>query len=93
MPITNIKDLVSSFVDDNKKRNVFNERKVVELWKAEMGDFITSATQKIDISNGILKVKINNAALKFELLNRRSELIKVLNDKIGSEVVGELIIY
>lgn len=93
METTNISDLLSTFIDQNQKRDIFNERKIPVLWKEEMGPFINNATQHVDIRDGILKVKITNAALKFELANSRSEIIKRFNDKVGEKIVKDIIFY
>jgi len=92
MPTTNIGDLISSYLDDHNKHYLYNEEKVLNLWQTEMGDFINKSTKHIDMKSGVLKVKITNAALRFELLNNRSDIIKRLNDKIGSNSIKELII-
>ncbi|MBP5711071.1 MAG: DUF721 domain-containing protein [Bacteroidales bacterium] len=92
MPVTNICDLISSYVDDHSKRSLYNERKVIDLWREEMGDFINKSTKFIDIKSGVLKVKITNAALRFELLNSRTDIMNKLNGKLGTETIKDLII-
>lgn len=92
MPITNICDLISSYIDDHDKRAIYNERKVVDLWRTEMGEFINKSTKQIDIKSGILKVKIANAALRFELLNSRTAIMNKLNGLLGAETIKDLII-
>lgn len=84
-------DLIRNFLRRNEKDQLYHERRAVELWKSEMGSFIADNTKNVEMHKGVLYVKMINASLKFELMGRRSEMIRKLNDKMGVEVVKDIL--
>jgi predicted nucleic acid-binding Zn ribbon protein len=86
-----MKDVIQDFLKKNNKSKIYNERTILEMWNREMGDFIVQNTQSTKIENSILYVKINNAALRFELMGRKTELIRKLNDAAGMSVLQNII--
>jgi len=86
-------DLIHNFLSKNKKETLFNEQKIVELWYKSMGNFIVSNTKSVKIKNGVLYVQIMNASLKFELMGRRTDIIKKLNEEMGIEVVKDILFF
>ena len=88
-----LQDLINSFLDKNRKKELFSEQAILKVWNEEMGDFIVSHTKSLTIKNGVLGVKIMHAALKFELIGQRSQIIKKLNDAVGMEVLKDVIFY
>ncbi len=64
---------------------------MLSLWIEVVEPVVAQNTQCKDIKNGVLTVKVTNAALRFELLARKSEIIRRLNDRLGVEVVKDVI--
>lgn len=83
-----LKDLLETYQLDGKLAEV----KLVEAWKNTLGTMINNHTQKIHVQNGKLFVKLDNAALKNELMYSKSKLIISLNEYVGKEVITEIII-
>ena len=88
-----LQDLVSSFLDTNRKKELFGEQAILKLWNEEMGAFIVSHTKSLTIKNGVLGVKITHAALKFELIAQKSQIIRKLNNAVGIEVLKDIMFY
>jgi hypothetical protein len=86
-------DLIHNFLSKNQKETLFKETKVVELWYNSMGNFIVQNTKSVKIKSGVLYVQIVNASLKFELMGRRTDIIKKLNEEIGIEVVKDILFF
>lgn len=84
-------ELIKSFLNQNKKNILFQERHIIEIWNREMGDFIVQNTQSVSMKQGILLVKLINASLRFELLGMRSSIIEKLNKAVGGKVVKDII--
>ena len=61
------------------------------MWAEVVEPLVAQNTQCKDIKNGVLKVKVTNAALRFELLARKSEIIRQLNDRLGVEVEKDIL--
>lgn len=66
------------------------EKQVVERWPELMGPMVASMTRSVQVENGVLIVKINNAALKSQLFEQRYDLVKKINDTLGAKVIREV---
>lgn len=88
----NISELVNQFVEENHKRQIFDERRAVALWSQVNNELVARATRSINIQNGVLLVRMDNAALRFELSIIRADIIKRLNEELGNNVVKDIVI-
>ena len=88
-----LQDLITVFLDKNRKKGLYSEQAILKVWNEEMGDFILSHTKSITIKNGVLGVKLTHAALRFELIAQKSQIIKKLNDAVGVDVLRDIIFY
>lgn len=86
-----LKDLLQQFIDKSGKQRLYDERRVLSLWTEVVEPVVAQNTQCKDIKNGVLTVKVTNAALRFELLARKSDIIRRLNERLGVEVVKDII--
>lgn len=86
-----LKDLLQQFIDKSGRQRLYDERRVLSLWAEVVEPMVAQNTQCKDIKNAVLTVKVTNAALRFELLARKSEIIRCLNERIGVEVVKDII--
>jgi predicted nucleic acid-binding Zn ribbon protein len=87
-----IGNFIQQFFAKNGKISQFLEQQAVELWPETVGEFIAAQTKKISIKQGVLYVTIPIAALRFELMGSRSQIMNKLNQKLGAEVVKGIII-
>ena len=87
-----IGNFIQQFFAKNGKISLFLEQQAVELWPQIVGEFIAKQTTKISAKQGVLYVTIPNAALRFEVLNSRSQIINKINQAIGGEVIKGIII-
>ena len=86
-----LKDLLRQFINKSGRQRLYDERRVLSLWAEVVEPYIAQNTQCKDIKNGVLIVKVTNAALRFELLACKSEIIHRLNERLGVEVVRDII--
>jgi predicted nucleic acid-binding Zn ribbon protein len=85
-------NFIQHFFAKNGKISLFLEQQAVELWAEAVGEFIAKHTQKITSKQSVLYVTINNAALRFEVLNSRSQIVSKINQALGGEVIKGIII-
>jgi predicted nucleic acid-binding Zn ribbon protein len=85
-------NIIQDFFVKNGKISLFLEQQAVELWSQTVGEFIAQQTTKIVAKQGVLYVNIPNAALKFEVMGRRSQIISKINETLGYEVIKGIII-
>ncbi|MCR5050179.1 MAG: DUF721 domain-containing protein [Paludibacteraceae bacterium] len=65
------------------------EVQVEEAWPKVMGDVVTGLTRSVEVTNGMLIVRVNSAALKAQLFENRFELVRKLNEAVGAPVISD----
>lgn len=70
----------------------FKEREVYAAWPEVVGQMISSRTKSIRISDGKLFVSFTSAVVRNEMMMVKEGLTKALNDKMGAEIVKEIVI-
>jgi len=87
-----IGNVIQDFFAHNGKLSLFLEQQAVEQWRKIVGEFISNQTTKITVKQGVLYVTIPNAALRFEVMGSRSQIISKINEALGGEVIKGIII-
>ena len=87
-----IGNFIKEYFVKKGKISLFLEQQAVDLWAEVVGEFIAKQTTKISVKKGVIYVSIPNAALRFEVLNNRSQIVTKMNEKIGGEVIKGIII-
>lgn len=70
----------------------FKEREVYAVWPEVVGKMISSRTKNLNISDGKLFVSFTSSVVKNEIMMVKEGLIKALNDKIGENLIRDIII-
>ncbi|MCL1850555.1 MAG: DUF721 domain-containing protein [Bacteroidetes bacterium] len=84
--------VIQEFFAKNGKISIFLEQQAVALWPQTVGEFVAQQTTKISAKQGILYVTIPNAALRFEVMSSRSQIVFKINEALGGEVIKGIII-
>lgn len=88
-----ISEVLGEFIQGNKRIQIHHELKLIQdAWKSEMGEMINGYTTRFFIKNGRLEITLTSAPLRAELNMSKPKLISLINDKIGSEIVKEIIL-
>ncbi len=69
------------------------QKRLVDNWDDIVGKAVVRYTGEKFIRNQTLMVKITNPALRADLSMMRSQLVKRLNDSVGSMVITEIKFY
>ena len=67
-----------------------NEYRAVKFWPEVVGEAVAKYCGDVYFKNGTLTVKLKSPALKADLMLRRAELIRALNEKIEAPTVADL---
>jgi predicted nucleic acid-binding Zn ribbon protein len=89
---SSLKDVLDDMIQEMHIGTKMQEMHIRKYWNREMGIYVTKNTKDIYFKEGILYVKVNSAALKQELFMAREKICKSLNEKIGSDLITEVII-
>jgi predicted nucleic acid-binding Zn ribbon protein len=84
---TPIAELIRALAKNYNKLHVFDEAQAINIWKSLMSPEILEQTQKIEMKNGILFVKVNSPSLKNNLRLQSDEFRQKINAELSQEVV------
>ena len=87
-----LSDLIKEFYELHKGSDYLDEQKAIQCWPKAVGPFIASHTIDLSIKNGVLYVRVDSDALRSELSYSKTLLMKNLNERVGKEVVAEIVL-
>ena len=87
-----IGNYIQDYFSQNGKISLFFEKQAIELWAEIVGDFIAKQTSKISAKQGVIYITIPNAAIRFEVMNRRTQIVAKINETIGGEIIKGIIV-
>ncbi len=88
-----IGDILSRVMREEGLETPLLQKRVVDSWDELTGAVGAKYTQEKYIKNQTLFVKIMNPALRQNLSMRKTELIRLLNDKVGAFVISDIRFY
>lgn len=86
-----ISEVIKEYLEDLKLTNKLKEYEAIKLWEELLGKSVASRTKEIKIKDGTLYVKIGSTLVKQELLMIKDSIIQKINDKIGDEIVNNIV--
>lgn len=66
------------------------QKRLVDSWATVMGDAVAAYTVGLSIRNQTLFVKMSSPALRADLSMQRQELVRKLNERVGSQVIADI---
>ena len=69
------------------------QKRLVDAWDVVTGNVVSRYTAEKYIRNQTLFVKITNPALRQDLSMMRTQLVKRLNEQVGSFVISDIKIF
>lgn len=85
-----ITDLVIQYLKDQGLEQTILGDQLVDLWPKVMGEQVARLTGKIEIKDQMLYVQIRSAALRQQLFECRSALVRKLNEAVGATVIKDI---
>ncbi len=88
-----IKEVLDGFLEENQKaQEGINQERLRKFWQERYGKVINSYTERINYNRGVLRIKINSAALKQELLMSKSQIEKDLEKSLPDVQIKNILI-
>ena len=87
-----IDELVDQVLRNMGLEQKFKEHEVCMIWPEVVGQMIASRTKNVRVMDGKLFVSFTSAVVRNEIMMVKEGLIRALNEKVGKEVVKEMII-
>ena len=79
-------------IDELVDQVLLKEHEVCMIWPEVVGQMIASRTKSVRVMDGKLFVSFTSAVVRNEIMMVKEGLIRALNEKVGKEVVKEMII-
>lgn len=83
--------LVRQYLRQESLEGPLNEHRLLESWGEVLGLVIASYTKELYIRNQTLYVHVTSASLRQELMMGRELLVRNLNQKVGAEVIVNIV--
>ena len=87
-----ISDVLKEFLRENKLDVKFKERELLESWENLVGRTINRATKKIYIRDRKLFIVLSSSVIRNELYMLKDEIVRKLNEKIGQQIITEIVL-
>lgn len=88
--VKEIKDLILRNLRTQGLETPLLQKRLIEAWPTVMGDVIAGYTQNLYIKNQTLFVHLTSPALRADLSMQRQEIVRRLNESVGSQVIAEV---
>lgn len=88
---SSIGDLIRHYIRQESLETPLNEHRLIKAWPEVLGPVINSYTKELFIKNQVLYVHLTSAVLRQELMMGRSILVRNLNQKVGAQVITDII--
>lgn len=87
-----LKEILDYLTRDKDFQGPLREANIREIWMQEMSEYIIKNTSMIRLRGHILEIGISSAALRNEMAYSKNKITSFLNEKLGEEVIKEVII-
>jgi len=93
--VRNIGDLVMKFLRMQGLEAPLNEYRLIRSWSEVVGPIVAKYTEtdRLFIKNQTLHVHVTSAPLRQELMMARELLVKNLNERVGSQVIVDIVFH
>ena len=85
-----IGDVLRISIQESKMAGKLDERRAIEFWAPLVGDYMAKQCGRPTVRDGVMTVSVPGAALRHELTMSRSLLIRLINEKLGKQVIKEI---
>lgn len=85
-----LSDVLSRYLREEGLETPLLQHRLIEAWGNVAGELVASYTTDKYIRNQTLFVKISNPALRQNLSMMRSQLVRRLNDAVGSMIISDI---
>ena len=92
MDNTDIKNLINTFLKENKLENGLLDLEVKKVWFEVMENGIANYTKDINLKNKTLYIKLSSPGLKQELSYGKEKLKNLINQKFEKEIINRIVL-
>ena len=86
-------EVLRKFLREEGLEVPLQQKRLIDAWEVVTGNVVSRYTAEKYIRNQTLFVKITNPALRQDLSMMRTQLVKRLNEQVGSFVISDIKIF
>ncbi|ADQ79134.1 protein of unknown function DUF721 [Paludibacter propionicigenes WB4] len=86
-----LSDVIRQVLREHHLDRPLNEKRLIESWPLVLGTNIMQYTSELVVKNRILYVTLTSSVLRHDLFMSREEIKKSLNDRVGVEVIVDIV--
>jgi len=87
-----IQEVLKGFIETNRLQKGLDKISVQDAWHITMGNAISKYTTAISLERDVLYIQLSSSVLREELSYGKSKIIKLLNEKLGKELITKLVL-
>ncbi len=81
------------FVRKNGKQQLYAERIIMDNWAQYVGPVCAKYSVCQSVTNGVMRVKVTNAALRFELMGQKTALLNKMNADYAFPIIKDILFF
>ena len=85
-----IGDVLRLTIQESNMTGRLDEVRAIELWPEVIGTGMAKRMSRPRVCSGVMLVYVDSAPMRQELNMQRTRLIKLLNSRVGKEVIKEI---
>lgn len=86
-----IGDILRRYLRQESLESPLNEQRLIDAWPEILGPGMAKYTRELHIRNQILYVSLSSSTLRQELMMGRELLVRKLNERVGANVITNII--
>ena len=88
--VQQIKNLILKNLREQGLETPLLQKRLIDAWPMVMGEAIANYTQNLTIRNQTLYVHLTSPALRADLSMQKKEIVKKLNNSVGTQVIADI---
>ena len=91
--VKSVADVLQQLLREEGLETPLQQKRLIDSWETVTGRIVACYTTEKFIQNQTLYVKIVNPALRQDLAMMRQQLVKRLNEQVGSFIISDIKVY
>lgn len=91
--VKSVADVLQQLLREEGLETPLQQKRLIDSWETVTGRIVGRYTTEKFIQNQTLYVKIVNPALRQDLAMMRQQLVKRLNEQVGSFIISDIKVY
>ena len=85
-----LEDLLRTYLREEGIETPLNEFRAEQAWADVVEPVVARSSKVLSLRGGVLHVKVRSAVMRSELAMRKSHYVKLINEKVGAQVLQDI---